>query len=240
MKIVIGIVSLVSLLWQVLPASTAAYAQPLKIVSKTEFDRKMLSGDYAPRVRVALRNESTRTITAWSFSCLYATNDGNASTATVTADSYRTLMYNLDRRGAGPLLPGEFVEYNVPKVSETISGYGAMACRVDGVIFDDGTGTGDSTALESLFDSRSQEAAELAELIRRIEEARAASKIDASPEAALDVLTHLHATAGMYTSRIAVVANKARLGEKPARSLLSDLARDLRSELDLMQQHLRK
>ncbi len=140
---------------------------PLKIVSK---EPGMKAPPPIPKgfpepdprtYRVSLRNESDKVITAWQFSCLSATNDGHHGTAGVVEDVFRAFERITEERpsGNGVLFPGAVIDLEIPGNRETLSGpYGAVACRVDAVIFADGSYAGEVTEVNRMFGKRRRDA----------------------------------------------------------------------------------
>jgi hypothetical protein len=161
----------------IVQAVSAESPMPLKVVSRTAIAETVPSlqqGVMSERTyKVLLRNDSTRVITAWSFTCLYSTGDGPFGTTNISADSLRWLQSedglwtkDVSNLGIGDLLPpGGMIELTVPENTEMIARrYGAMACQVDATIFDDGASLGSTKALGRLFESRQQQAADASNL----------------------------------------------------------------------------
>ncbi|MCP4660757.1 MAG: hypothetical protein GY856_35595 [bacterium] len=85
-------------------AATPDGEVPLKILSMIpEFEERVLPPpkgfpESDPRIyRVSLRNDSERIITAWRFSCLFASNEGRHGTVSLEEDGFRAFERKRNR-----------------------------------------------------------------------------------------------------------------------------------------------
>lgn len=142
---------------------------PLRIVAQEVFyddpgDRGFLeeSGDWA--VRLTLRNESEKPITAFRLVGLVAGSVGCSAHWTFKVDEFRNaeLKASRDYPFGGAIAPGAEIELVAP-LNSSITGekFGVAQIRVDAVIFDDASYAGRDMAVSELVQSRLEAAVEL-------------------------------------------------------------------------------
>ncbi len=115
-----------------------------------------------PLSSLSLRNDSGQTITAWKLGCLHSDGSGNSALSGLSKDSF--LQYESGAKsapgGGGLLAPGAVVDVVVPKTESQAEPYAVTSCRVDAVIFANGSYAGSAQAVDELFTRRERIAAD--------------------------------------------------------------------------------
>ncbi len=143
--------------WAAAVPADAGDAVPLSIVSKS-----MEAGDpdlFQPQVNITLtlRNDASKTITAWNFSCVYAESDGNFGVGSVKEDAFFQYHWGtpVDADGTGPIEAGGVREVVVPRFAAK-GPYEAMSCGADAVVFADRSYSGVASIVDRIFEGRAQ------------------------------------------------------------------------------------
>ncbi len=238
--------------WVIFPPSmkAAPYDEvPLRIVSKKAETKAVLPTpkgltESDPRTfSFSLRNESDKVITAWRFSCIFGANDGHHAIASSEEDDFRAFerMNNEWSPDRGVLFPGVIIDFEVPGNSQIVSGpYGVVACRVDAVVFADGSYAGDATVANEIFERRRREAADA---LRGIELISAVLSSFGSAEGSLadalgPIREEISAEGNLYSSVLNEAVNAIESTPPCESEVLVDLLAYLQEECKLIGRHL--
>ncbi len=201
-----------------LPASAWAQpvdSMPLKVIGKS-FNESVLDSHFIEPATytLSLRNDSELDITAWRLVCLYAEGDGHFATAGIERDAFMRYEMGGGRAATatgGLVPPGAVLDAVVAGNENMAHPYGATSCRVDAVIFADGSYTGDPRIVDALFARRERLVSQVRETIgvlnMLIEDLSHGLTLD--EDAALEVLSQ----GGRYSEVLGQGLDAARAGD---------------------------
>lgn len=129
-------------------------------------------------LRLTLRNEDWREITAWSIEVVVDVGEGRGQNTVLTEDKY--MPGTLEEHT--PLQPGSsrVVELNLPRRHDRPQGdYPVLSVAVKAVVFDDGRFAGsDLRAMRGVFQRRYARAAAMSKMVGRVEAALGTGVLD--------------------------------------------------------------
>lgn len=210
-------------------------------------DRGQSNRGSAPqnRVHYKYRNDGQRTITAYRFECLVATNSGRSAWIGKEEDRFAALAMPqrpaAQERGEDLFVqPGETIETSVGVQVDRDGPFAVQTCGMVAVIYDDGDGFGAPEKLDKLFAARreiisslQEDSKLLADLQERLD--RSGPLPRAESERALSNLL----SNGMYAHQLGVLRREFATTGSLTRSKLNALAQAMKHDIAKMKLHVR-